>query len=328
MKMIQIICLVVSLLTINSLKEMQTKTLKVNYLNHNFVGIKGDIAFTTNKEEWFSILNVSNIEDLTKFKATVTTDKNTEKYDINCRLWLNNDKKIFVLCKFERNLPLDDNKINISESFFIFEDYNITINFESISNKDIRQYSLNFPILYASSQKIIYSKDKDYYDVKFFANSYIDESIILIGETTTDFENCKYIDINKNELNCQISRAQLEQKMYKLGEKHDVYIVSQEKGFIEQNLVGRTEAETGDIQKEDIYVGITHLIYNTTSTTVFYETNVTNLPFIKTSYYEFEITEPPAEYQCAFIGGEKKLIMGCFAGYNSEGTYYLAWKYY
>lgn len=196
MKMIQIICLVVSLLTINSLKEMQTKTLKVNYLNHNFVGIKGDIAFTTNKEEWFSILNVSNIEDLTKFKATVTTDKNTEKYDINCRLWLNNDKKIFVLCKFERNLPLDDNKINISESFFIFEDYNITINFESISNKDIRQYSLNFPILYASSQKIIYSKDKDYYDVKFFANSYIDESIILTGETTTDFENCKYIDIN------------------------------------------------------------------------------------------------------------------------------------
>lgn len=111
--------------------------------------------------------------------------------------------------------------------------------------------------------------------------------------------------------------------MYKLGEKHDVYIVSQEKGFIEQNLVGRIEVETGDIQKEDIYVGITHLIYNTTSKAVFYETNVTNLPFIKTSYYEFEITEPPAEYQCAFIGGEKKLIMCCFAGYNSEGIYYL-----
>ena len=139
-----------------------------------------------------------------------------------------------------------------------------------------------------------------------------------------DFENCKYIDKNRNELNCQISRTQLEQKMYILGERPVVYIVNQEKGFIEQNLVGEIKVENGDIQKEDIYVGITHLIYNTTSTVVFYETNVTNLPFIKTSYYEFELTDPiSVEYQCGLISGEKGLILGCFPGYKSEGTYYL-----
>ena len=160
MKIIQIICLVVSFLTINSLKELQTKTLSVSYLRYEFVGIKGDIALTANKEEWFSILNVSNIEDLTKFNATVTTDRNTEKYDINCRLWLNDKKDIFILCKFERNLPLDDNKISISDSFFIFEDNNITINFKHINNKDIKQYNSNILILYGPSQKIIYLKIK------------------------------------------------------------------------------------------------------------------------------------------------------------------------
>ena len=107
------------------------------------------------------------------------------------------------------------------------------------------------------------------------------------------------------------------------GEKPSVFIANQEKGFIWQYLVGAIDVEIGDIQKEDIYVEITYLIYKTTSKLVLYETNVTNLPFITTGYYYLIIEEPYARYECHFIGGEKTLIMALFPRYKSEGTYYL-----
>ena len=285
----------------------------------------GDIAFSSSREEWFTIFNITNVEELTKFATKINTDKDTEKRNINCRLWSNYNNYIYALCKLEKNLPLGDNKINIDQTSFTFGDYNIIVNFENIKDTTIKQYNSNIPILYSFPQKIVYTNDKEYFDVKFKVDSYKNDPLIFYEETMINFENCKYIDTNKNDLNCQISKAQIEQRMFIIDEKHKVNIVNYDKGFITQNLVGSIEMEYQDtIEKKDIYVGITHLSDYISSGIVYYETNVTNISNIKTSSFKFNIEEPIAlKYYCQFIGGNNKLIFACFPRYSEEGMYFL-----
>ena len=125
------------------------------------------------------------------------------------------------------------------------------------------------------------------------------------------FENCKLVDINKNELNCQLYRNQLEQKMSIFAQIHKVYIVTPELGFFEQKLVGRVDVEYTEVLfKQLINVKITHLLNNVANDVVFYETDVTSISNVKTSKFELEITDPTSsKYDCQFIAGDKKLIM-------------------
>ena len=73
------------------------------------IGINGTIAFKSGKYEDYKIFNSSTIEDLTHFKTTIKTDQNTEKYEVNCRLFIFYDDEINVVCQFEKNLPFGEN---------------------------------------------------------------------------------------------------------------------------------------------------------------------------------------------------------------------------
>lgn len=136
---------------------------------------------------------------------------------------------------------------------------------------------MNIIDLYSDKQTINVEKDKENYELKFKISSYNKEPIML---TFLLFPDCSQTN---DELICKITKSQLENVLIQNESQLSVFYIS----YIERSslfpLIPSIDVTYNNIEKTDVYIGITRLIENVCEygTAIAYETDVTNINNVK-----------------------------------------------
>ena len=176
------------------------------------IGQKGTFGLMTNMENLNSIFNPSEIETQTNFKGNFVSQSN-KIYLWNCRLWDPTNMNVVVLCTVDDIISKEERR-----NFFLSygeikkgNEYIIKINGAN-HNFDIDLKSCNIPFIYSDPQFIDLDSENDSFELKFKADSYLDEKLFLVDKTQLEaLADLEIIRLDKNELVCNISRKKIEE---------------------------------------------------------------------------------------------------------------------
>ena len=130
-------------------QDSLTIDVNMGYISSYIGSSEPKLGLTVHKDE-NDFFDASDIEDKTKFSLSITGN-NTNTYDLNCRLWKNEEKYIAVFCDFEADFkateafPIND-AVNITYN----STKNVTINF-NIESLELRKIEGKIPFLYANT---------------------------------------------------------------------------------------------------------------------------------------------------------------------------------
>ena len=258
-----------------------------NY-NTQFLCQNGIIKLITNYNDTESnIFNIDDIEEKTLFKITLKTTNsidNQTKFDLNCRLWKPKNQKLIIICHSDKNLKITEEKLvnaYFNDTAFNYNGYRIVI----ISNTylSFRTLKSNCPFLYSDEQMIKVKEEMEFYELNFKIDTYINEPLFLSAS------NLNYIYLNnclKKEkfLVCTIEK----EKIFEQGNSQifKVYYLNEIYGLQKFDLI-QNIIFSFDIQKQNIYVGITKLKESIVdfNNSVPYETNITTISKVTTDYF-------------------------------------------
>ena len=273
------------------------------------IGKTGALSFGTDFNDKEGIFDPLDIEEKTKFTATIFNE--TNEYDnINCRLWKFRDEYLNVFCYLDETIPKGIYEIFFKSCTFNYKDYDI--NFKSIYNITFRKLDIYSIDLYSNLQNIVVEDSKDSYELKFKINAYDNQELILGPESSdkiAKFDNCK---VEGNELKCQILKIELERILKTNEEDFYLYYLEQKSGYENVQLVNKIVVKYNNLNKTNIFVRITKLIENTAEdddSCIAYETNVTNISNIYTSLDGFEIQFVGSSLHCSFIKYQKTPLL-------------------
>ena len=263
--------------------------IKIKYENNKDekqVGENGILIFEPNYNNNMSIIfNVSEIDEKTSF-ITHFKDEYENSYNITCKLWKPDYRNLKLFCKLENNLKIGSHEIYLDKYSFNYYDYCITISF--LGKFNIKQSNISYPFLYSKEQVINLTDKKDIYELKFKAESYHNETLVL----KCDAYNLKLLDdcniYNKN-LICKIKKKDLEEILTINGNDFSLAYYNSEKGLVQFIYTSNIKIFLDISQKENIYINITKLLVNSLEKYTFfaYRTNVTNIPNIITEPFKF-----------------------------------------
>ena len=252
------------------------------------VGINGTLYFVTDyNDNDMDIFNSSDIEEKTKFN-NIITDTYGNNYTVSCRLWKPNDGIIRIICNLEEDLSKIVDNISFNRITFLYGDYQIEINSQIYIKVNLFNYQI--PFLYSDKQIINIEEEKDIYDFKFKFDSYNKEKLYIASMKGKILEHCQ---ANKKEIICSITKQELDTIIANT-EELEFGAIIEKYGVI--NFISVSEIIINyplDIKKEDIFVSITKLLYNTTEIlgTYAYETNISYIPNINTELFILNETE-------------------------------------
>lgn len=275
----------------------ENNTLNINidsFYGKSTIGKKGLLAFYTDFEDAQDQFDPLDIEEKTKFKATISKDASENK-NINCELFkLQLDKELIVLCNVEETIPNGAYLINFNSIKFKYKELDISL--ESVNaNLTFNKENLNMIDLFSDEQKISVEENKDSIELKFKVGSYNNEILFLVSQGSVyKLDNCK---AQNNELKCQIPKNKLDEFLQFNGEEFSLYYIGEDNNFNKVKLVGEIYINYTNVQKKDVFVGITKLIEDSAylHTTIAYETNITDIS---------EVSTPITSFKMNFVGGE------------------------
>ena len=285
-------------LSINCLKEKNNPiTISLVNLYEGYTGKKGTIVIKVDTTQAFD--NIKDTSKSTCFNAKITDEK-SNSFSIDCGFWKAENEDLFIFCNIGENIAAGNYSLNFRETPEIsYSDYIITLN----QNSDLKftKYDANIIDLYSDKPTIIVEKNKDNYELKFKISSYNQEPIL--------FSYFFFLDCSQknDELICIITKKQLESIQTENGAKLYITYISYIGRSKKFPLIPYIDVIYNDIEKTDVYVGITELIENITEkgTVMAYKTNVTDISNVITNIKSFtldfeNINDKEGSCSCAF----------------------------
>ena len=265
------------------------------YENFDYVAKKGIFPLKTNYDDKQNIFAPLDIEEKTKFKATISNDT-YENNNINCRLFkYENRENILIFCNLDETIPSGKYFIYFNSVKFNYKEYEIEINIDTEDGKPLQLKKGNENEVELYSYKTIYyiESDKDSIELKFNIIEYNNENLILLSSSSFyDVKlfalNCK---IEQKELKCQIQKNKIE-KFFNSSELNFSLINNGNNKSTLQKIRLIKLTIIYDIKnKDDVYVGITKLLVNTVYAfnSIAYKTNVTDISNVWTGMNSFGI---------------------------------------
>ena len=286
-----------------------------------YIGTKGIMYFRTDyNDAEKNIFNDSNIEKDTKFKISFSS-KDKKYSNIPCHLWKNTQNIIYIFCKLNENLSFGNNYINIDRTKFIYNKLEI-----NIIQKDkilfVYQLEKPLPFLYSKSQIINFEEGKNTYYLKFKADNYQNEKLIINNNIMGNIilDNCS---MDKKELICKIDKTVLEE-YYLDGNYIEIYNPYFRRRLIRSFMVDLFRVNYTS-QKIDLKITINKLLENYTDidNLIAYEVeaNETNISNIASGIFKlnFEYGNEIEEQNCFFKKTNKNpfyLLCDCFVEHN------------
>ena len=272
----------------NSLLEINIESGdNIEFIN---IGDKGLLYFKTNfNDNETNIFDVSDIEEMTNFIATLNFDFLVSYTEIKCRLWKPLNEKLWLFCKLNYSLRSEIDHIKIKDSIFHYKKHNIVVSFYYNYLQYFQTKSLNVsvPFLYSDKQIININEELDSYDLKFHIGIYNEQSLCLSLDNTKKIilQDCKE---KGKDLICKIKKEKFYEIFYTDSEqKLNLFPCEYSLREIKFNSVYDIIINFENIQKK-IFVGITGLLTKDVNINTFvaYETNITDISDIISDSFE------------------------------------------
>ena len=262
---------------------------------------KGILYLITNFEDTNNTFNDTYIY----FNSTIKDDSNN-KYNVNCKLWIPKNEKLRIICKLNENFKDSRQKISLNKVEFIYNNYNVMIFQQDYLEVEQLNYEISF--LYSEQQKIEIKEEIESYNLKFYIEKYNDEPLYIYGQGNNYIflDNCKK---NENELNCEISKEKIKERLIKNNEQFKVRGINDTIGVIDFKHISNIIINYKIDKKEDIYIKLDRLLlyqsfYGQEGTPTAIETNITNIPNIISDItercYFKKNKDSPLLYLCNF----------------------------
>ena len=246
-----------------------------------YIGDEGLLYFKTNyNDNKTNIFDISNIEEKTSFIATLNYNNLVSFRNINCRLWKPLNEKMWLFCKVNGSLGRGIDIIKIKDVVFHYKDYTIAVVFHCSNYEKFRINILNIsvPLLYSDEQVIDIIEEINSYNLKFHIGLYNEQPLYLSIDEMKKIilQDCKE---NGKDLICTINKEKFYEIYTNSSQKLKLYSCDYLLKDIEFNAVHDINIHFDNIQKEDIFIGITKLLANKVFINTFtaYETNITNI---------------------------------------------------
>ena len=256
------------------------------------IGQKGLIYFISNFTDNENIFDISDIEEKTQFETQIA-DQNYNNYLVTCRLWKPINEKIRIFCQL--NEELKQNKIKIYSSILSYKGKKIAIISEMNFVTTVNKINSTIPFLYSDGQIINLENQKNSYDIIFKIGEYNSEKIILIAKGY-DFNNLFLDKCNTEGKNliCKITKEKIIEILGFSGQIFKCVYFNEVNGkLFEFGNILDIIINYNNIQKENIYIGITKLFtsYSSIYHYFVYETNITSINNIISNKFSFQFNE-------------------------------------
>ena len=296
------------------LKEIETST----------IGKKGTVIVSFSQEE--QIIEFKNSKKEICFNSTISDGTNS--FAVNCGLWNAKDSsyEIYAFCNVDANIPSGNYVLLLSEvQPFFYKNYNVSLNVgEGQDTLKFEKVDKEIIDLYSEVQTITIDNTFVSYELKFNVVSYNQEKLFFNYVMILE---CK---IENNILSCPLTKKDLLAYIQTETSKNEIlYLDISDYRQKELLLVPPIQVIVKDIQKKDIFVGITKLLVNANEhdVPIAYETNVTDISnfYLFGEGYRFNFinkdssgTESEMKGECSFLKYDNNpLFLVCWV--NKEG---------
>ena len=302
-------------------------------LDERIISDKGLLYFITDYNDTeANIFDVSDIEEKTNFVTTLyfnSFNSFASSTNINCRLWKPLNEKLWLFCKLNESLsrPIEE-EVKIEDAVFLYKEHTISIVFNysyyySHNYFRINVLNISVPLIYSDKQIINIKEEIDSYDLKFHIGLYNEQRLCLSIDDMKKFilQDCKENDKN---LICNVKKEKFFEIYTTNEEKIIFYPCDHSLKEIQFLSAYDIIVNFDNIQKEDIYIGITRLLDTNINlhTYISYETNITNICDIISDEFELTFEGFNDTFSCRIKKSiQTPLLIICFI--NKNGTYYL-----
>ena len=250
------------------------------------IGDKGILHFQTDLDDSIeNVFNDSNIEEDTHFSTTINCFFMQYRY-LSCHLWKNTNNIVFIFCEFYQKISCE--YFGINGANFIYN--KLDVNIKRRDYMYFVQLEKPIPLLYSKSQTINIEEGKNTYYLKFKAENYQNEKVIIqIG-------NINKIILDKwtrgnNELIFPINKSEIEEYYISDYLDFNIYYPYSRGPLIRMPLIDKVFVNY-NISKIDLNITIDKLLeYQIDKNNIVaYEvkTNVTNLSNFVTKWFQLD----------------------------------------
>ena len=165
----------------NCLLQEKNNTINITITNDFWpdeIGKIGAIIYLTGLEVKKDIFDPLDIEENTKFNATIFNEINKNN-NISCRLTMYEAfaLELYIFCYLDETIPKGNYNIFFKSRTFNYKGYEI--NLKSTYNNTFEKLDIYSFQLYPRSQSIVVEDSKDSYELKFIIISYDNQKIFF-----------------------------------------------------------------------------------------------------------------------------------------------------
>ena len=320
-----LILLLVSFLSIDCiLKDQIDLQLYLRRIETNTIGKKGTVIVSFYQRD--QTIDFKNSKKEVCFDSKISDG--TNNFQVNCGLWNAQDSsyEIYTFCNIDENIRSGNYVLLLSEvQTFTYRNYNVTLNIEG-GQDTIKFEKVDKEIidLYSDVQTINIENTAYSSELKFNVVSYNQEKLFFNYAMILE---CK---IENNILSCILTKKDLLAYLQRENSKNKISYLDIS-NYSQKNLllVAPIQVIVKELQKNDIFVGITKLLVNANEHDVpfAYETNVTDISNFYLYGYGFDLTfinedssgiQSEVRGECSFLKYDNNpLFLVCWL--NKEG---------
>ena len=289
-----------------------------NNKNIQYIGQNKILYFITNYSDTSNIFDL-NENSKFSFNAKFSNDKNNKVIKGVCNIWKPYNDKIRLICKLEENFDNEEQIIYLNEYSSNYKDCKIMF-YTTAKNLLVHKLNSNIAFLYSDRQVINIENNIDSYELKFNKEYYHKEQLILYKDKLKRI----YLDCNddETEVKCIIKKEKLTQILSYSGEKFYISQMTNSEGILPiESILEITINYINPPEKQDIYIEIKKLLTPIVKINnyIAYETNITNIPNITTSY--FSLAPIKNLTNCLFKTNNEKILILCSALIKGENYF-------
>lgn len=259
------------------------------------IGLYYNLIMETNSSTLYNIFDQEDVDN--QFFVSILMDSNYNSYNIKCKLWQPQNSVIRAICNLGQ-------QVQKSVSFYGFIKDAIIL----YKNKRIKFYSTDLSLtlteqkrifLYSDIQYIHLNNDIDEYNLKFRIGAYYDYNLplFLVGHDKLFYPpflnlvNCKYTE---DDIICNITKKQIMVFAHSTKDNPNQATYHINNNIMNFNyiydIIIKDERRK---EKEIIDIEVTKLLDNVQEmgTYIAYETNIKNIPIIKTDIFRLPFVE-------------------------------------
>ena len=264
----------------------------------NNIGIGNNFVLETNLSNPYIIFDefdIENISFITKLRAN-----EFEYINISCFFWKPLLKNLYLICNPEDDPNILEDK-SVKLDVYIMKYKGRKIKIFSSKNLKFNYVSTKYPFLYGDNQTIDINDGSDIYELKFKVGTFCDDYNIFLYDIHNFHKFYIYLDdckIVQNEMTCKLSKQKIDSFGCVTGGEFETHLrilsFNKEYGlkiFYMADIITITNKYL--VKKQDIFVEINKLLENLIESEnyIAYETNVTNIRNIESSYFILNFTE-------------------------------------